>query len=428
VGFGKSVAKSRFVGALIDRMESERWQRLKAILSDAFEQESRKDRRAFVERSCAGDEKLLSDAQSLLAEAEILRGNANDNLEACAAGATRRIRREVLSSEAGQRVGAYVMVRELGRGGMGTVYLAARADGYFEKEVAIKLLNSGTDTEDLARRFDSECQVLARLDHPNIARLLDAGSTDDGRKYFVMEYIVGVPVTRFLEEKDASISARLKLFLEICSAVEVAHTHSVVHRDLKASNILVTAKGEVKLLDFGIAKVILGSANPLESTAPGHERLSPISASPEQVRGGVITRSTDVYALGILLYEILTGCKPHVFPNQNPTHEQLLEVLCGQEPPPPSSVVKDASRKRLLRGDLDAIVCCALQKDPAGRYASARSLADDIKRHLAGEAIQARSGQQTYLLWRTLLRSRWLRASFIVLALAIPRALRQGDK
>src|SRR3954463_8687009 len=281
-------------------MDPQRWQRLKSILSEAFEEESTGARLAFVERSCSGDEALLREAESLLAEAEILRRSANDDLEACAENAARRIRREGIS-QIGKRIGAYVVMREIGRGGMGTVYLAARADGYFEKDVAIKLLNPGIDTEEMVRRFHSERQVLARLDHPNIARLLDAGSTDDGCQYFVMEYVEGVPVTRFLEQTNASISARLELFLKICSAVEVAHANSVVHRDLKASNILVTSKGDVKLLDFGIAKVILGAANSLEANSPESRLLSPVSASPEQARGEADTESTDVYALGVLL-------------------------------------------------------------------------------------------------------------------------------
>ncbi|PYJ88655.1 MAG: serine/threonine protein kinase, partial [Verrucomicrobia bacterium] len=326
-------------------MDPQRWQRLKSILGDALEQDSMDARRASVERSCSDDRALLQEAESLLEEAEILRRSANDDLEACAENAARRIRREV-DSQVGKRIGAYVVTREIGRGGMGSVYLAARADGYFEKEVAIKLLNSGVDTEEMVRRFHSERQVLARLDHPNIARLLDAGVTDDGFQYFVMEYVEGVPVTRFLNESNASISSRLELFLKICSAVEAAHANSVVHRDLKASNILVTAKGDVKLLDFGIAKVMLGAADPRESAAPGGELLTPVSAAPEQARGEAVTESTDVYALGVLLYEILSGCKPHRFPHRNPTLEEVLAVLCEQEPHRPSSVVEDPARQR----------------------------------------------------------------------------------
>src|SRR6476646_2005803 len=398
-------------------MDSARWQQLKSVLSEAFEEESTDARWAFVERSCSGDQALLREAESLLAEAEILRRSATDDLEACAEDASRRIRREV-DSQIGKRIGAYAVTRQIGRGGMGTVYLAARADGYFEKEVAIKRLKPGIDTEDMLRRFHSERQVLARLDHPNIARLLDAGSTDDGCQYFVMEYVEGVPVTRFLEQTNASVSARLELFLKICSAVEVAHANSVVHRDLKASNILVTEKGDVKLLDFGIAKVMLTAADSLDAGAADGKLLTPLSASPEQARGEAVTESTDVYALGVLLYEILAGCKPHRFPHRHPTLEELLTVLCEQHPHPPSSVVEDPERQRRLRGDLDAIVLCALQKHPAKRYASVKSFADDIQRHLTGKPIRIRSGEPVYTLHRTLSRSPSLQLALILLAVA----------
>ena len=399
-------------------MDAQRWQRLKSILNDAFDEESTGARLAFVERSCSGDEALLREAESLLAEAEILRRSANDDLEACAENAARRIRRDGVS-RIGHRIGAYLVTREIGRGGMGTVYLAARADGYFEKKVAIKILSSGADTAEMVRRFHSERQVLARLDHPNIARLLDAGSTDDGCHYFVMEYVEGIPVTRFLEQNNASVSARLELFLKICAAVEAAHANSVVHRDLKPSNILVTEKGDVKLLDFGIAKVLLAAGDPFESAAADGELLTPVSASPEQVRGEAVTESTDVYALGALLYEILSGCKPHRFSHRNPTFEELLEVLCEQEPYPPSSVVEDATRQRRLRGDLDAIVGRALQKNPAKRYASVRSFAEDVQRHLAGKAIRIRSREPGYVLRRTLSGSRPVQFAAAALAVAL---------
>jgi serine/threonine protein kinase/tetratricopeptide (TPR) repeat protein len=395
-------------------MDPQRWQRLKSILSEAFEEESTSARLAFIERSCSDDQALLEDAESLLAEAEILRRSANDDLEACAEDAAKRIRRGG-GSVIGQRIGAYRVQREIGRGGMGTVYLAARADGFFEKEVAIKLLNSWVDTEEMVRRFHSERHVLARLDHPSIARLLDAGSTDDGSQYFVMEYVEGVPVTRFLEETRASVTARLELFLKICDAVEAAHANSVVHRDLKPSNILVTAKGEVKLLDFGIAKVMLPAPEPAESAVSGAALFTPISAAPEQARGEAVTESTDVYALGALLYEILSGSKPHRFSRRNPTLEELLTVLSEQEPHPPSSVVEDPARQRRLRGDLDAIVLCALRKTPTKRYPSVKSFADDVRRHLAGKAVGVRSGEQAYVLRRTLSSSRSLRWALAVL-------------
>jgi serine/threonine protein kinase/tetratricopeptide (TPR) repeat protein len=386
-------------------VDSHRWQRLKSVLADALEQESAAARTAYIEHSCADDASLLREAESLLAEAEVLFRDANDNLEECADNAATRIPRDNVS-EIGKRVGAYVIIREIGQGGMGTVYLAARADGYFEKQVAVKLLTRGADTEEVLRRFRSEREVLARLDHPNIARLLDAGTTDEGLPYFVMEYVDGMPVVRFVEENREPIAARLALFLKICAAVEVAHRSSVVHRDLKPGNILVTREGEPKLLDFGIAKLVGNDMNPLELTALGQQRLTPVSASPEQAQGEVVTKSSDIYALGVMLYEMLTGVRPHRFVTRNPSREELVSVVCEQKPIPPSVVVNDRCTRRSLRGDLDAIVGCALEKEPARRYSSAADLAEDIRRHLAGKLIHARSDHTARRLLRGVFHKR----------------------
>jgi eukaryotic-like serine/threonine-protein kinase len=401
-----------------NELNSQRWERLKSILADALEQESPAARIALIERSCADDDALLREAESLLAEAELLLHDAKDHLEECADNAATRIPREKVS-EIGRRVGAYVIVREIGQGGMGTVYLAARADGYFEKQVAMKLLSRGTDTAEVLCRFRSEREVLARLDHPNIARLLDAGTTDDGLPYFLMEYVDGIPVTRFVEENGLSVKARVHLFLKICSAVEFAHRSSVVHRDLKSSNILVSHDGEPKLLDFGIAKLIGGRMNPLELTASGDQRLTPISASPEQAQGELVTISSDIYALGALLYELLSGCRPHRFSTRNPSRAELVSVLCEQEPALPSSVVGDVRTKRLLRGDMDAIILCALQKEPARRYLSVVDFANDLQRYLAGEVVRVRESQSFYRLFRGALNNRGVQFAAAALAVAV---------
>ncbi|PYM04053.1 MAG: serine/threonine protein kinase, partial [Verrucomicrobia bacterium] len=253
-------------------MNSDRWQKLKSILAEALEQESPSARSAVIGRSCTDDVDLLHEIESLMAEAD-----ETDPFEECAESLEIAIPREDLS-EIGRRVGAYVIIREIGRGGMGTVYLAARADGYFEKQVAIKVLNRGAATEDVVRRFRAEREILARLDHPNIARLMDAGTMDDGRPYFVMEHIDGITITRFVEEKAIELTERLDLFLKVSAAVEAAHRNSVIHRDLKPNNILVNREGEPKLLDFGIAKVIGGQTNPLEITSFRQQRLTPTSA------------------------------------------------------------------------------------------------------------------------------------------------------
>jgi serine/threonine protein kinase/tetratricopeptide (TPR) repeat protein len=396
-------------------IDSLRWEQLKSILATALQENSPAARIAVVERSCAHDADLLGEAESLLAEAESLLKEASDDLEACADQASTIIPRESIS-EIGQRVGAYVIISQIGRGGMGAVYLAARADGYFERQVAIKLLSRGPDLEELDRRFRAEREVLARLEHPNIAKLLDAGTTEHGVPYIVMEYVDGTPITRFVDENQLPVTARLELFLKVCAAVEVAHRQSVVHRDLKPNNILVTRDGEPKLLDFGIAKLVGTDANPLEITALGLERLTPISASP--VRGESVTKVSDIYSLGALLYEMLTGSSPHRFHTSNPSRTELINVLCEQEPIAPSALAHEPRKRRMVRGNLDAILLCALQKDPSKRYSSVTAFADDIRRHLVGDLVQARSAGASRILRKTL-HKRWAQFCLVVVGIAL---------
>jgi eukaryotic-like serine/threonine-protein kinase len=372
-----------------ENIDPQRWDRLKTILGEALEQNSSAARIALVERRCGQDTDLLEEAESLLAEAEALLKERTDSFEDCAQNAASTFWQEG-PPRGGQRVGAYVIVRELGRGGMGTVFLAERADGQFEKQVAIKILNRGADTAEILRRFRAERQILARLDHPNIARLLDAGTTDDGLPYFIMDYIVGVPVTRFAVAQRLSTRQRLELFLKICAAVEFAHRNLVVHRDIKPSNILANAEGEPKLLDFGIAKLLAKDEAAAQLTTEAQQHLTPICASPEQAKGDPITVATDIYSLGALLYEMLSDQKPHRFSTARPTREELALVVGQQVPPLPSAVASDAQTARLLRGDLDAIVLFAMRKEPEMRYATVADLAADIRRHLAREPVVAR--------------------------------------
>src|SRR5438876_1048327 len=273
---------------------------------------------------------------------------------------------------------------------MGTVFLAERADGQFEKQVAIKILNRGADTAEILRRFRAERQILARLDHPNIARLLDAGTTDDGLPYFIMDYIVGEPVTRFAIAQRLSTRQRLELFLKICAAVEFAHRNLVVHRDIKPNNILANAEGEPKLLDFGIAKLLAKDEDAAQLTTEAQQHLTPICASPEQAKGDPVTVATDIYSLGALLYEMLSDQKPHRFSTSRPTREELALVVGEQVPLPPSAVASDAQIGRLLRGDLDAIVLFAMRKEPKMRYATVADLSADIHRYLTREPVVAR--------------------------------------
>ena len=260
-------------------IDPQHWDRLKIILGEALEQNSSAARIALVEQRCGQDTDLLEEAESLLAEAEALLKERTDSFEDCAQNAASIFWQE-RPQRGGERVGAYVIVRELGHGGMGTVFLAERADGQFEKQVAIKILNRGADTAEILRRFRAERQILARLDHPNIARLLDAGTTDDGLPYFIMDYIVGAPVTRFAVAQRLSTRQRLEFFLKICTAVEFAHRNLVVHRDIKPSNILANAEGEPKLLDFGIAKLLAKDEDAAQLTTEVQQHLTPICASP----------------------------------------------------------------------------------------------------------------------------------------------------
>ena len=415
-------------------MNALRWDRLKAVFADAMERDTTSERTAFVRDACADDTTLRLEAESMVLQAELLLQEGDDPFEQCAETIATTLRRDDLS-EKGKRIGAYEIVREIGRGGMGTVYLAARADGQFEKEVAIKLLKRGTDTDEVLRRFSAERHILARLDHPNIARLLDAGTTDDGLPYFVMEYVAGEPVTRFLVHNPLSIRERLDLFLKICAAVEVAHRNHIIHRDLKAKNILVTEEGEPKLLDFGIAKLLEPEAAAYENTAVDQQRLTPVSASPEQARGDPLTSASDVYALGALLYEILAGQTPYQFDHPHPSRAEILDVICKQEPAPPSTVAKGRLTRSQLRGDLGTIVLFAMRKEPVRRYPSVTDFAADIRRYLDGRPVQARPNTTTYRIQRFFSRNRaatlqwtWAVGVFLLILAAIAIVLRSSPE
>jgi serine/threonine protein kinase len=260
---------------------------------------------------------------------------------------------------------------------MGAVYLAQRADGQFTKRVAIKVLKRGTDTDEVLRRFRMERQILANLEHPNITRLLDAGTTTDGLPYFVMELIEGTPITRFVQQQKIDVKGRLHLFLKICSAVDLAHRNQIIHRDIKPTNVLVKADGEPMLLDFGIAKLLnIDSGD--ATTKMTERRLTAAYAAPEQVAGQPATTVTDVYSLGALLYELLTDKPPYSNgrSSQNVASGQLIE------PPPPSEIVTNLQMKRELQGELDRIVARAMQRDPAQRYTSVVDLSNDVERYV----------------------------------------------
>jgi serine/threonine-protein kinase len=341
---------------------------------------------------------------------------------------------------AGTVVGRYRLLAEIGRGGMGTVWLAERADGEYEQRVALKLVKRGMDTDEILARFLRERQILARLEHPSIARLLDGGMSADGRPWFAMDYVAGKPITSYCDEHRLTVKERLRLFAAACHAVHHAHRSLVVHRDLKPSNVLVTEAGEVKLLDFGVARLLEDDG---EATAAGGlGPMTPEYASPEQLVGTPVTTASDVYQLGILLYELLSGQRPSGSWRRGTP--QLREAILRQDPTRPSTAIRlpvqitdpgGASRRlepeqigarrrttperlqRLLRGDLDTIALTALRKEPNRRYSSAEALAEDIERHQAGFPIRVRDDRLAYRAAKFVGRYRWrVSASAVLLA------------
>jgi serine/threonine-protein kinase len=301
-------------------------------------------------------------------------------------------------------------VRQLGQGGTARVYLAERDDGQFTQRVALKLLRPGHDSEVDQGRFRAERQILASLSHPNIARLLDGGVSDDGLPYLVMELIDGEPIDRYCETRALPVRARLEMFATVCEATQYAHRNLVVHRDLKPSNILVTSDGEVKLLDFGLAKLLERRPDDTASPLTSQHWMTPEYAAPEQVRSESATTQTDVYQLGVVLYELLTGALP--FGRRQQSSWDLAQAILEREPALPSSV---SAHGDVLRGDLDAIVLNAMRKEPEQRYASVEALRDDIQRHLTGMPVQARHGNAGYRALKVVRRHRWSVAAVAML-------------
>ncbi|MDP1571230.1 MAG: serine/threonine-protein kinase [Vicinamibacterales bacterium] len=406
-------------------MTPERWARVQAIFEGAVALPPG-GRDAYVAAECGADADLRHRVDRLLAaDAAEQAAPADPAIHDAVRLAVDDLARAQEAVATLSRVGPYRIVREIGQGGMGAVYLAERDDDEFRQQVAIKIIRGLLDPERV-RRFRAERQILAVLDHPNIARLLDGGTTAEGLPYLVMEYVEGVPIDQYADAAALSISDRLRLVGAVCDGVSHAHRALVVHRDLKPGNILVTADGVPKLLDFGIAK-LLDEASPDAGlvTGPAMRLLTPDYASPEQVRSGRVTTATDVYAIGILLYELLTGRRLYRF--RSMTSTEIERVVCDVEPVRPSLAVEEAAegedgvlearaarrqtRPRRwaaqLAGDLDTIVAMALEKDPARRYSSVEALAEDLRRHRDGRPVNARPATIRYRTRRFVSRHRW---------------------
>lgn len=394
-----------------------RWRRASALLDGALELPAA-ERTPYLEAACGGDLELRQQVEDLLA-AEAAAG-AFLTAPAAERAAPLVAEDDAVASEtvaSGRVLGCYRLLGELGAGGMGTVYLAERCDGQFEQQVALKVLRHGLADELTQRRFLQERQILARLQHPAIARLLDGGVTPEGVPYFVMERVEGRPLTAFVREERLGIGPILAVFLEICDAVQYAHRNLVVHRDLKPSNILVDGAGHVRLLDFGIAKLLAedgewGSAP--ASTRTALRTFTPEYAAPEQLAGEPVTTATDVYSLGVLLYELLTGERP--YRSAADGAGWLKQAVLAHDPERPSTRAANPELARRLRGDLDWITLKALQKEPARRYASAEALAADLKRHLEGLPVTARRDTLRYRASKFLRRHR-LAVGAVVLVL-----------
>lgn len=384
-------------------MDEKRWQKIQDMFEHALALPP-EERHGLIEAACNGDESLRMQVISLIDAS----ANGDSHIRKVIASAADEVGSAEKTSD--DRIGAYRVESELGRGGMGTVYLAVRDDDEFNKKVAIKIVRSGFDSEELLRRFRSERQILANLDHPNIARLLDGGTTADGAPYVVMEYVDGTSINDYCERNSLGLEARLELFRKVCSAVNYAHQNLVVHRDIKPSNILVASDGTPKLLDFGIAKLLdPETSDETEPITRADMRLmTPEYASPEQVSGRPITTATDVYSLGVVLFELLTGHPPYNFDNRSPA--EMERVIRDKQPTRPSDAMTSDNDKvnrdigsnfairdpRSLRGDLDNIILMALRKEPARRYSSVEQFSDDIRRHLVDLPVLARQDTLGY--------------------------------
>lgn len=399
-------------------MTDSRWEKLQALFAEATSLPA-SARAEFLRDACGEDDALYRELLAILQADDVNKQTSDDYFNV----------RDFIDPDKAlenERIDSWQLIRRIGVGGMGSVFLATRADGSFEQTVALKVVKKGMDTESVIRRFQTERQILARLEHPHIARVIDGGITEDGRPYFVMEYVDGLPIVEYCDQHCLGVRERLALFRSVCDAVHHAHQSLVVHRDLKPSNILVTADGTPKLLDFGIAK-LLDEPDEHHRTRTGMLMLTPAYASPEQLQNQSVTTQTDVYALGVILYELLSGRRPF---EVGRSAEEMKKLILDSDPLRPSTAltqqplrrdgdaittVEQVSKARGLRadglrrrieGDLDTICLKALRKEPAMRYASANQMATDIERHVQGLPVIARPDSVGYRISKFVQRNR----------------------
>ena len=393
----------------------ERWRRTEELFHQALELDEAACR-AFLDRECGGDAELRRDVARLLAADR----SAAGRLDAAVGAAVRSFHGVVAP---GSSIGRYEILEPLGEGGMGRVYHARRSDDVFHKDVAIKIVKSGIDSAAILRRFQRERRILATLEHPSIARVLDGGSTDDGLPYLVMEYVDGRSLLDYADEQHFDLHERLRLFAQVCEAVQYAHDRQIVHRDLKPGNILVDATGRARLLDFGISTLADHRDRAVTATTTGAGLMTPRYASPEQVRGEPLTAASDLYSLGVLLYELLTASPAHRIATESPAG--ILKAVCEDAVPRPSEAAQAAQEAGRhvpvppgdLKGDLDRIVLTAIAKDPALRYASVRTMAEDIQRYVDSQPVLA-SGPTGSHPFRTAIRRHPALAASLLVAVA----------
>ncbi len=411
----------------------DRWKKIKEIFSNALELKD-EEQREYLRRACHGDAVLLQEVESLL-DAYHTSGILDQSIDELKESALSQLKNQ---KTLGKQFGAYRIIEELGHGGMGAVFLAERADSVFQQQVAFKMLRTGFLIDDQILRFKSERRILASLNHNNIARLYDGGISDDGQPWFVMEYVKGQPIDEYCNSHNLSLGKRLELFLEVCDAVQYAHSNLIAHRDLKPGNIFVTEEGKVKLLDFGIAKMLEPEdrkKDELPPTLTGMLPFTPAYASPEQVRKQTITTSSDIYQLGVILYELLTGLRPYDLKGKTPG--DVERTICETEPKRPSVAVAKNTKEqkppvtgsgkeegivhfhKKLRGDLDTIVMKCLNKEPQRRYQSTGELADDIRAYLAGKPVSAHPDSWIYRSGKFIRRYKWGVAAAVIFAVVL---------